>query len=140
MPTRAKAPPTTGTAAGDQQGVGDQGPDQQPSSGDYDGAADVGGLFEGTPLMADCVRADEGTDEEVPSHRGDREQQGGRHEHGGVLEVEPQPGGTIDRDEPDRRIEQHPHPPMQPVTTLNRPWRHESPHCQPCNRFPNCLP
>ena len=23
---------------------------------------------------------------------------------------------------------------MQPFTTLNRPWRHESPHCQPCNR------
>ena len=68
--------------------------------------------------MADGVRADDGTDEEVYEPGAGCHRQGGSHVHRGVMEVEPKPGGAVYRDEPDRPIEQHPHPPMQPRNTL----------------------
>jgi hypothetical protein len=66
--------------------------------------------------MADGVRADHGADTQVSQHRSGRERQCGGQEHGGTPEVVSQPSGGVDRDKPDRTVEQHPHPPMQPFS------------------------
>jgi hypothetical protein len=124
---QCKGPSDNRNAAGHDQGVGQEGPDQQPAGGGQNGDGEVDGLLEGTTAVADRIGADDHTHDEV-SDRGDAgEQESVIHQHVGVREVEPQPGGGIDRDEPDRPIEQHPHPPVQPRARRFLSYRHKDP-------------
>jgi len=109
---QGEGPSDSRDAVGDCHAVGDEDQVQQRGRGRENGDREVGGFFEGTATMADGVGTDEAADEQMRDNGGQREGQSGIHEHRGVLEVEPQPGGAIDGDEPDHRIEQQPHPPM----------------------------
>ena len=70
-----------GDAPWDHQGIGQEGPDQQPAGGGQDGAGEVCGFFERTPVMADGIGPYRRADEQVDDHRRGRERRGGTGEH-----------------------------------------------------------